>query len=283
MVPMHARWRKGTTHERFRLFSAGDGLDWGHCMIGSRRIHRVVRQLGKGVYASGKTAFTLIELLVVIAIIAILAALLLPALTNAKRKAHQTGCLSNLKQVGLAVLSWADDNDGWLPPGSRSDQGLFTGQRPVYAEQESYKRDLAYYLATYLRYPAPDSQLRVAKVFFCPGFERYGQNVTNISDRTVYAATMSGSTSGLPWPPFGYPPSPADSDKKPPHKLLEIQSYLSLSDVWALADIDKVAITNLDNTWRDQLPNKPVHGSVRNYLYFDNHVGTKKVGLPGKM
>lgn len=63
-----------------------------------------------------KRRFTLIELLVVIAIIAILAAMLLPALQQAKRKVQSVSCMNNLKQLNLLMCNYADDYKGYMLP-----------------------------------------------------------------------------------------------------------------------------------------------------------------------
>ncbi|MDO9465169.1 MAG: prepilin-type N-terminal cleavage/methylation domain-containing protein [bacterium] len=79
----------------------------------------------------GFSGFTLIELLVVIAIIAMLSSILLPALSKAREKGRGAVCISNLKQISLAFIMYADDNDGWYPPASSQDNNRrWHGERP---------------------------------------------------------------------------------------------------------------------------------------------------------
>jgi prepilin-type N-terminal cleavage/methylation domain-containing protein/prepilin-type processing-associated H-X9-DG protein len=68
-----------------------------------------------------RKGFTLIELLVVIAIIAILAAILFPVFAQAREKARQTGCLSNVKQIGLGVQMYLQDYDEYVPRNAYAD------------------------------------------------------------------------------------------------------------------------------------------------------------------
>jgi prepilin-type N-terminal cleavage/methylation domain-containing protein/prepilin-type processing-associated H-X9-DG protein len=121
---------------------------------------------------SGHRAFTLIELLVVIAIIAILASLLLPVLASAKQAGRKAACLSNLRQMGIAIQEYTHDNNGLIPYGPKappannpSDFYASTGSpTSLLSLQSGAPVGLGLMLTHYLA--------AQPKVLFCPGTDQ---------------------------------------------------------------------------------------------------------------
>src|SRR4051812_37812346 len=100
-----------------------------------------------------RRGFTLIELLVVIAIIAILAALLLPALSQAKERARRVKCMSNLRQIGIAMRVFALDREGYYPWHVLPDEGGTYGPNAGKA---------------WMDYASLAAELLTPKVLLCP-------------------------------------------------------------------------------------------------------------------
>ncbi len=223
--------------------------------------------------AQTQKGFTLVELLVVIAIIVILAAMLLPALSRAKEKAYRTGCASNLKQIGLSIHLYVDDNNGVLPG------PVWGGAEADYQADDDWQ--LIWYLATYLGSPPPADDLQIAPAFVCPGFLHSVPDISGnldpdtFSGRACYLVNGSiGPDPNVQVAPFGYP---GTSPILYPMKFLSVGCYGSPSSIYALTDVDKGNVNpDPGNPWWPYLPYKPVHGAVRNELYFDWHVAPKR-------
>lgn len=140
-------------------------------------------------------AFTLIELLVVIAIIAILAAMLLPALAKAKSKAHQATCISNLKQAGIALTLYVDDNNNYFPYVSVDakviDPSDTSGSKLIWTK----------FLGPYVPRRGNKLTSQESPIFICPATSYRNLTtgivpVTDISRSYACTGTMLGRTAG---------------------------------------------------------------------------------------
>lgn len=149
-----------------------------------------------------KKGFTLIELLVVIAIIAILAAMLLPALSQAREKARQAVCMSNLRQIALATLMYAGDYNGFFP--QRSANGVRYYPYVKYANEggipAAYKDFLALCTLGYLPCDLPEyASYGYPPILYCPsGKSKISSTDVSTSSYHYYVNLAAGYYPNIP-------------------------------------------------------------------------------------
>ena len=194
-----------------------------------------------------RRGFTLIELLVVIAIIAILAAILFPVFAKAREKARQASCLSNIKQISIAVLQYAQDYDERLP------QGASVSWNAISAND--HEMGLMPYVKN-------------TQVFICPSRQTYTLVNNMVTPAVSYPSSygfnylLGGAMSAIP--------SPAEMVYS-----LDAWNCWIDGDIWLWRRISGYGIGLSDND-----PNKPcaAHNDGVNVAYLDGHGKWNKLG-----
>ena len=216
---------------------------------------------------SGAKAFTLIELLVVIAIIAILAAILFPVFAQAREKARQTACLSNTKQIVLALNMYAQDADETYPMARYSATGETAWTWDHYIEPYAQS-------AGSTNYGKGDQPYLV-----CPSDAVDRAAGYTVSGKRSYAVPMSANAgSDLAWKPEFYFPSPpggyftegrALAEFKAPSSTILIAEAPLVKNAIARNDVFRVAGPTAQAV--DSPGQRPSHSGGWNYGFADGH------------
>ena len=208
---------------------------------------------------ASQSGFTFVELLSVFFFLGILAMVLLPGCARARQKSIQISCTANLRQIGAALHLYTQANQDTLPG------PVFDLAQPSY--NQTSNRELSWFLAEHLGYPKPSTDLVVAAELVCPAQSNRASDSGSQRGPASYLVNASLKTSeGSRLYPFGQIGEPGS----PPLKLSLLTAYGPPARMKVMADADKANVNPTLRGW-GELPCRPVHGSVRNQLFFDGH------------